>query len=387
MTPKEKETYPFIQIATVSLGHFIHDTFSAFLYPLLPWLIDKFAMSYTEASGLVAFLQAPSILNPFIGYIGDRVSLRYLIALAPALTATGMVLMGVMPNYTALAVLLLLTGFSVAAFHSSAPAILAHLAPKRTGRSMGMFMAGGELGRVVGPIIAVWAVALWGLSGLPRLLVIGWGTSLLVLWQVRQINVGFQSKPLSDLMPVIRRIAVPLTVIVLGRAFLLGAFSTFLPTLLSHSGLTKVESGLIFALLYELPGVAGALAVGALSDRLGRLPTAVGAILVSAGAAGLFLLSPATVLRLVWLPILGFSALSLQPVLMALVQDHAPLHRSTANGAYLAMSFISRPIAVMIIGVIADQWGLKNAFAVSVVLSVAALAALPRLAPPTTTTQ
>ena len=380
--PSQEEKYPFWQVVTVAFGHFVHDTFSAFLSPLLPWLIDKFALSYTAAGGLVAFLQAPSILNPFIGYLGDRISLQYLIALAPALTATGMSLMGVMPGYGALAAILLLTGFSVAAFHSSAPAILAHLAPKRTGKSMGLFMAGGELGRVVGPMLAVWVVALWGLQGMPRLLALGWGTSLILLWQVRKISVRIEPKPLSDLWPVLKRIALPLSMLVLGRSFLLGAFGAFLPTFLSHSGFTKVQSGLVFALLYELPGVVGALAVGSLSDRIGRLPTVVGAVLISAGAAGAFLLSPPGTASLVWLPFFGFSALSLQPVFMALVQDHAPMHRSTANGAYLALSFVSRPVAVMAVGAIADSWGLKNAFGVSVFLPVLALAALPMLKPP-----
>ncbi len=367
--------FPYLPVLAVSAGHFVHDTFSAFLAPLLPWLIDKFTLTYIQAGALTAFLQAPSIFNPFIGYLGDRVSLRYFVAFAPATTATGMALMGVMPNYWALAALLLLTGFSVAAFHAPAPAFIAHLAPKRTGRGMSLFMAGGEMGRVLGPMLAVWAVGMWGLEGMPRLLLLGWAMSFILFLEVRRIHIRVESSPLSELWPILKRLAAPLTVLVLGRSMLLGALGTFLPTFLSETGLTKTQGGLAFALLYELFGVMGALVIGSLSDRIGRVPTIVGAVLTSGVAAAGFLLTPG-VWRLAWLPPLGFAALSFQPVLMALVQDHAPYHRATANGAYLALSFVSRPIAVLAVGAIADHWNLGIAMGVSAVAAIVALSAL-----------
>ncbi len=383
MSPQRtaRDDFPYLPVLAVSAGHFVHDTFSSFLAPLLPWLIDKFALTYTEAGLLTAFLQAPSIFNPFIGYLGDRVSLRYFVAFAPATTATGMALMGVMPNYWALAALLLMTGFSVAAFHAPAPAFIAHLAPKRTGRGMSFFMAGGEMGRVIGPMLAVWAVGMWGLEGMPRLLLLGWAMSFILFLEVRRIHIRVESSPLSELWPILKRLAVPLTVLVLGRSMLLGALGTFLPTFLSETGLTKTQGGLAFALLYELFGVVGALIIGSWSDKIGRVPTIVGAVLASGLAAAGFLLSHGW-WRLLWLPPLGFSALSFQPVLMALVQDHAPNHRATANGVYLALSFVSRPVAVVIVGALADLWSLHTAFAISAAAAVAALVALRGLPEP-----
>ncbi len=374
-TTSPERKFPYLSVLAVSAGHFIHDTFSAFLAPLLPWLIEQFSLTYTEAGALTAFLQAPSALNPFIGYLSEGMGLRYFAALAPAFTATGMVLLGLMPNYWALAGLLLVTGFSVAAFHASAPALIAHLAPRRTGRGMSFFMAGGELGRVVGPTLAVWAVGLWGLTGLPRLLVLGWGTSLVLFWQVRRIQVHIERHPIGELWPILRKLALPLTVLVLGRSMLLGALGTFLPTFLAETGLSKAQSGLAFAWLYEAFGVVGALVVGSLSDKIGRRPVIVGAVLASGVAAAGFLLSQ-TAWRLVWLPLLGFSALSFQPALMALVQDYAPRHRATANGTYLALSFLARPVAVLLVGFFADLWSLQWAFAMSAAAAVLALLAL-----------
>ncbi len=377
-TTSAEGAFPLVKVLTVAFGHFVHDTFSAFLGPLLPWLIEKFGLSYTQAGSLTAFLQAPSALNPFIGYLSDRLALRYFVALAPAVTATGMVLMGVMPGYGALAALLLVTGFSVASFHAPAPALVAHLAPRQAGRGMSFFMAGGEMGRVVGPLLAVWAVGLWGLEGLPRLLVLGWGASLLLLWQVRRLPARMAARPLRELWPVLRRLALPLVALTLGRSFLLGAMQAFLPTYLSQSGLTKTMGGVGYALLYELPGVLGALVVGPLSDRIGRSRAIVGAVVAAAAAALAFLFTPGLG-RLFWLPVLGFTALSVQPVMLALVQDYAPGHRATANGAYLGLSFVARPLAVTTVGALADLWSLRWAFVVSALVALLSLLALPLL--------
>lgn len=377
-TASGEGTFPFFKVFVVSFGHFVHDTFSAFLGPLLPWVIEKFDLSYAQAGSLTAFIQAPSALNPFIGYLSDRLALHYFVSLAPAVTATGMVLLGVMPNYAALAALLLVTGFSVAAFHAPAPALVAHLAPRQAGQGMSFFMAGGEMGRVVGPLLAVWAVGLWGLEGLPRLLVLGWGASLLLFWQVRRLPVNMPSRPVSELWPVLRRLALPLIVLVIGRSLLLGSMQTFLPTYLSQTGFSKVMGGVGYALLYELPGVAGALIVGPWSDRVGRPLAIVGAVGVATGALLGFLFTPG-MLRLAWLPVVGFAALAVQPVMLALVQDHAPRHRATANGAYLGLSFLMRPLAVTTIGALADLMGLRWAFVLSAGASLLALLALPFL--------
>lgn len=68
----------------VALGHALHDSFIAFLSPLLPLLIVNLALSKTEAGLLRVCLQAPSLLQPVIGYAADRVDLRYLGIVAPA---------------------------------------------------------------------------------------------------------------------------------------------------------------------------------------------------------------------------------------------------------------------------------------------------------------
>ena len=101
------------KVLLLSICHFIHDVYSSFLAPLLPFLIEKFGLSLTQAGFLSTIMQVPALLNPYIGKLADRISVRFFIITAPALTAIPMSLLGVAPSYGVLLILLFLTGVSV----------------------------------------------------------------------------------------------------------------------------------------------------------------------------------------------------------------------------------------------------------------------------------
>ncbi len=138
------------KILVLSIAHFVHDVYSSFLAPLLPLLIEKLSMSLTQAGFLSSVMQIPALLNPYIGVLADRISVRYFVILAPAMTAVPMSLIGLAPGYGVLLILLFITGISVSVFHVPSPVMVADLSAARKGRGMSFFMTGGELARTVG---------------------------------------------------------------------------------------------------------------------------------------------------------------------------------------------------------------------------------------------
>ena len=113
------KTFQTGQIVTLSVSHFIHDVYSSFLAPLLPLLIEKLSMSLTQAGFLSTIMQVPALLNPYIGSLADRISVRYFIILAPAMTAIPMSLIGLAPSYGVLLILLFIAGISVCGLMTS----------------------------------------------------------------------------------------------------------------------------------------------------------------------------------------------------------------------------------------------------------------------------
>ena len=350
-------------------AHAIHDTFSAFVAPLLPLIIERLSLSLTLAGTLTIFLTLPSILNPLIGYMADRVNLRYFIILAPGVTATLMSSMGLMDSYAGLAAVLFATGVSVAAFHAPAPAMVARISGEQVGKGMSFFMAGGELGRTLGPIVAVGAVSYLTMDGMFPVAVIGWTTSLILFARFRSLQIRpEQQTGLREIFPVARRLFAPILFIVLTRSFVIVSLGTFLPTYLNLRGASLIIAGGALS-LYELAGVGGALASGTLSDRFGRKPVLVVVTLLT----GLFMFIFLQIDGWLLVPVLvalGFISLASQPVLLATVQDHVPNHRAFGNGIYLALGFIARPVATVIIGALGDGFGLQTAFYVATVIGL-----------------
>ena len=272
---KDVETDEFhtAGVVTISAGHAVHDTYTGFLRPLLPRFIETLALTNAQAGFLTVFMQWPALVQPFLGYLADRVSLRPFFIMAPTVTAVAMSLMGVAPSYAVLAMLLVVAGISSASLHAAGPAIVGHLSGKKLGRGMGFWMVGGELGRTLGPLTVVTTVQLIGLKGTPWLMIAGPITSLLLYYQLRNVPdiVSGKSKSVS-LRPLLRGMGIllaPVTGIVAARSFLAAALSTYLPILMTEQGASLWLAGVSLT-VFEAAGVAGALLGGSLSDRLGR---------------------------------------------------------------------------------------------------------------------
>jgi len=371
-TDTTPEDFKTDQVLTIVASHTIHDTYTAFVAPLLPLIIEKLSLSLTMAGSLTALLQLPGLLNPFIGYLADKVSLRYFVIFAPAVTATLISTLGFAPNYTYLAIIMLLTGVSVAAYHAPAPAMIGRISGNQVGKGMSYFMAGGELARTIGPLIAVWAVSLWGLDGIYRLMFVGWASSLLLYWRLREVSGRTEkSGGLRSITPKLLTFFLPLTVIVFLRMFLSVSLTTYLPTYFTLLGFTISTAGIYLAIL-EFAGIGGALLSGTISDRLGR-KTVLFLAFTASSLFTLLLMQVSGFWTILLLLAVGFTALSTGPLFLALVQDELPQNRAVGNGLYLAISFVIRSLAMLIIGAAGDLWGLDTAFLWGTLISLLAI--------------
>ncbi|MCD4685798.1 MAG: MFS transporter, partial [Anaerolineae bacterium] len=80
---------------------------------------------------------------------------------------------------------------------------------------------------------------------------------------------------------------------------------------------------------------------------------------------------------------LGFTSLSVTPVLQAVVLEQLPDHRATGNGLFMLLAFFIRSINAVLIGVIGDTAGLKAAFLIVAVMTLIAVPLVWRLPEPT----
>jgi FSR family fosmidomycin resistance protein-like MFS transporter len=373
--PVEPEQLQTDRVLTIAGAHAVHDTYTAFLPPLLPAFIEKLSLSNTQAGLLMVFMQAPSLLQPFIGHLADRVSLRYLVILAPAVSAVAMSLLGIAPSYAALALLLIVAGVSSAGFHAVAPVMAGRLSGKSLGRGMSFWMVGGELGRTLGPIIIVTTVQFVTLEGTPWLMVGGILASIVLYVRLKDLSgrpsTAGQGLAWRQALRTMGPFLTPLVGIIVVRAFMVSALTTYLPIFLIEEGANLWFAGVSLSVL-EAAGVARALLGGSLSDRLGRRLILATSMLVTPLLMFAFLAVDGWA-RFPLLLLLGFSALSVTPVIMALVQESFPQNRALANGVYMSLSFLIRAGVILLLGVMADRFGMRLVFVASAVLSLVGL--------------
>jgi len=354
------------------MGHFIHDVYSSFLSPLLPLLIEKLSMSLTQAGFLSTIMQVPALLNPYIGILADRISVRYFVILAPSLTAIPMSLIGMAPSYGILLILLFITGISVSVFHVPAPVMISDLSAARKGRGMSFFMTGGELARSIGPLVAVAAVSVFGLEDFYPVMIFGLISTGWLYFKFRTAPakpVSSARRPsISETWHNLSFVLLPLSAILVTRGFMHASMVAFLPTYI------KMETGNLWLAgmaltLFEAAGVAGVLAAGSISDWFGRRKTLLVSLLGAPLCLFVFALSGGG-LRVAALIFTGFTLLSTTPVMLALVQENAGRAPAAANGLFMMVSFIARSAVVVVVGFIADRIGLNSTYLISAAIGL-----------------
>jgi FSR family fosmidomycin resistance protein-like MFS transporter len=369
------------KILALSIGHFIHDVYSSFLSPLLPLLIDKLTLTLTQAGFLSTVMQLPALLNPFIGVLADRISVRYFVILAPAMTAVPMSLIGIAPSYGVLLLLLFITGISVSIFHVPAPVMISQLSAVRKGRGMSFFMTGGELARTIGPLVAVAGVSLLGLEGFYPVMIFGLISTAWLYLKLRDVPVNdvHTKRNLSALQTwrKLRYILWPLSAILVSRGFMHASMTAFLPTYINLETGNLWLAGMALT-LFEFAGVAGVLTAGSMSDLFGRRKTLLVSLIGAPVCLFVFTITGGW-FRIAALLVTGFTLLSTTPVMLALVQEHARNAPAAANGLFMMISFIARSAVVVVVGFTADRIGLQATYLISAAMGLIGIPFIFRL--------
>jgi len=355
------------KVSVLASAHAVHDTYTAFLPALLPVLIEKFSMTNTAAGLLSVFLQIPSLTQPLIGRLADRRNLKLLIVLSPAITGVAMSLLGIAPSYGILTLLLLSAGISSASLHAVAPVLGSTFSGSKLGKGMSFWMVGGELGRALGPLIIVTAIAYLEPGGLLWLMIGGILMSVFLFGKLDGITTRPKKNPVSthwwQAIKKMKHIMGPVAVLLFTRSMVSATLTTFLPTYLKSQGSTLWVAGASLTIL-QVAGMLGALIAGPLSDRFGRRKLLFSSYLVTPILMFLFIQADG-VWKILLLVLLGFFAIAIVPVLMAVVIENFSDNRSFANGVYMAISFILHSIAILMVGYLSDLVDLRFTFLIS----------------------
>ena len=378
MSTKTNKRFQWDNVILISLAHLFHDTFSAFLAPVLPLIIEKLSISLTMSSFLNIAQRAPSLLNPYIGYISDKLKIRYLIIIAPALTATIMSLIGLAPTYTVLVLMLFAMGIGSSLFHVPSPVMIKKVSGSKPGMGMSFYMLGGELARTLGPLTILTAISFWTFEGTWRLIPLVIVLTILLWAKIRNISIQEEFKhnktkttPFSSLRKH-KSFFIAISFFILFTSVLKSGISFFLPKYIIDQGNSLWVGGIALS-IFQLSGALGTFLSGTISDFLGRRKTLLLSTITTPVLMYLFVVFSNSYIALPILILLGISTFANTPVILTMVTSLSDENTAFINSIYMTISFIIGSVAIVLVGIIGDQLGLANTFKLSAIVALGAI--------------
>ena len=336
---------------TMTAGHFINDAYGAMLTPLTPALQSKFGVSIAAVTFLGSIYSlTSSVLQPLLGIVGERIDRRYAAALGPLMTGLGLTMMGFMPWFGALILLIAIAGFGSGFFHPAGAAYVAQNSPPdRRGLWASIFSAGGTGGMALGPVFAG-----VGLTHLPWFALIGAVIAAITFMVTPSGTQKARRSSMAEYIGIFRGPIVWLWGMAVLRSLASSGYNAMLPFMLLARGFGQKEVGLTLA-VYAVASAIGGILGGRYSDRYGRTPVLRAAILSTIPFFAILIMSsPANPWFYPLTFLVGAAVNASIPVGVVTAQEYAPSHVAVASSIMMGFSWGVAGLLVFLVGALAD---------------------------------
>jgi FSR family fosmidomycin resistance protein-like MFS transporter len=362
-------------MAALSAGHGATDFANGALPALLPFLVDRFDLSYTLAAVVIlASTASSSLIQPLFGAWSDRRGAIWLLPAGVAVAGIGIALAAAAPTYWLVLLLVVVSGLGVAAYHPEGSKFAAYASGRKRASGMSLFSIGGNLGYGLGPTATTPLVLALGLTGglllaLPVLAVAV--VLLLVLPFLSDFvpDVGSAAAASGEDRP--GALAVLLGVIAFRSVAWFGLV-TFVPLWEVSLGHSKAHGSHLLSLML-LAGALGTLVAGPLADRVGRRPVLIASLLATAPLILVYVLVGG-VPGAVALALVGVCVIGTFGVTMVMSQEYMPRRIGMASGLSIGLSIGLGGIAAVGLGALADSIDLRSAMYAAAAAPAAGLA-------------
>jgi FSR family fosmidomycin resistance protein-like MFS transporter len=266
-------------MAVLSGGHCATDFASGSVPALLPFLTEKFDLSYTlTAAVMLVVLVSSSLIQPLFGLWSDRRGALWLLPGGVALAGVGIGFAASAPSYGLVLAFVFVAGVGIAAFHPEGAKFAVYVSGRKRASGMSLFNIGGNTGYALGPIVVTPLVLWLGLgaggllAGLP---VVAFAVVILAAlpYLARQRPAPETGVRVGEGHDDVRAMLL-LTAVIGLRSVAWFGLLTFVPLWLVSLGHSTADGNHLLSLML-LSGAVGTLVLGPVADRFGLRRTLV----------------------------------------------------------------------------------------------------------------
>lgn len=375
-------------IALLSTAHAVLDSYSSFLFQLLPVMTLRLGLKPAQAGWLTPILMiSSSLMQPVYGMISDRYLKRSMAVFGPLVAAVFLSLLGTATSLPMLMAFVVIGGIGVGSFHPQGAAMVSRVAlaansgglSKNQGMVMSVFSSAGTVGYALGPILIAASVSLFGLEN--SWYTMGWGVAMFVLMfrycpPLERVERTGDAPSLTD---ALRAAWAPLTLLyfaVVLRSAVSVSVQTFLPFALQSNGMTDNQRSWVLAGFILFGGIGGFFG-GALADRFGARRVTMLAMLI---ATPLLVAAFSTTGIVSYsLMMLGGTMLNLPiPISVVMAQRMVPGGASTVSALMMGFAWGAGALMAPLTGELSDNVGYFRALLIVSLLPLASAALLWR---------
>lgn len=350
----------------LSFAHLINDFYTNFLPPMLPFFIAAGAFDIEKGATIVAaFTISSSLTQPLFGYLVDQKGQRWLLFVGTLWMAVLLGFIGFTNNYYSILILATLAGMGTSAFHPQAAAMVSNMGGKRQGTSLSTFIAFGNIGMALGPIVLmplfkIFGLWITGLATIPGIL-----ASLLLFFYAPQ-EQHLSNKPVTSLENAFKALKksmaelIKLMNVVAMRSLVFTGIISLLPYyFVNNIKLSEAISGTIVTITLA-SGAVGGLIGGTVSDRFGKR----GLIIISLAASAPLLLAflkTQGIISYIFLALGTATLMASFSVTVVAAQEVIPDSKALAAGLSMGFAIGIGGLGVKFIGRYADIYGIQSA--------------------------
>ena len=360
-------------LLSLSLAHFLNDTFQSIISAVYPILKDNLMLSFTQIGLITLVYQiCASVFQPVFGLLFDKKPSPWYLIIGTASTCIGLLFLAYASTLFLVLVSVAFVGLGSSILHPEASR-LTHLASGgKHGLAQSIFQVGGNFGSSLGPLLAALIITPYGQHFILFFAIAAFIAILLkypiFTWYSKRIKwLKTANRPQITIkennLPrktIILSLVILLILIFSKYVYMASLTNFYTFYLIEKFGVTKQESQFfLFAFLFAV--ALGTLIGGPVGDRIGRKYVIWASIL---GCAPFTLMLP--YVNLLWTCILtffiGFILSSAFSAILVYAQELLPSKVGLISGLFFGLAFGIAGIAAAVMGNIADSQGIEYVY-------------------------